>query len=264
MWQPSLDLQLNWRPNVLGLNRRLAVSFLTVNFLGGLDQLLHGSDNLRGWGQFRGQDNTLLYVRGFDPATSAYRYEVNERFGATRNGANGITVPFQLGFQARYTLGPDRMREMINGMIRGGGGRGGPGGAGGPEGAAPNAGGGPPGLGGLAFNAPNAVMQLKDSLQLTEAQLAALKPLADSAAARGAALGREIQELMRSAGANPDMGAIFGRMGPRLDAFRKESEETVKRMEAILTPEQWARVPNRVKNPPRFPGGGQGRRPGGA
>ena len=124
VWQPSLDFQLNWRPNVWGLNRRLAISVVTVNTLGGLDELLHGSNNLRGWGQFRGQDNTLLYVRGFDAAAQTYRYEVNERFGAARNGANGIRVPFQLGINARYTLGPDRMRDMIQGM-RGGGGGGG-------------------------------------------------------------------------------------------------------------------------------------------
>ena len=121
-WQPSLDLQFNWRPNFLGLNRRLAISVLTVNALGGLDQLMHGSDNLRGWGQFRGTDNTLLYVRGFDPVAKAYTYEVNERFGANRAGQNGITVPFQLGVQARYTVGPDRFRDMIRGMIGGGGG----------------------------------------------------------------------------------------------------------------------------------------------
>jgi hypothetical protein len=270
IWQPSLDLQLNWRPNLLGLNRRLAVSFLTVNFLGGLDQLVHGSNNLRGWGQFRGQDNTLLYVRGFDPVTNAYKYEVNERFGATRNGANGITVPFQIGVQARYTLGPDRMREMINGMIRGGGGGRGAGFGGfgggadaGAAGAAGNAAGAGM-LAGLNFNPVNAVLQLKDSLQLTDAQVAALKPLSDSLAATSAALGKEFQETMRNAGANPDMGALMGRMTGRFEQIRKDNEAAVKRIEAVLTPQQWAKVPPRVKNPARFPGqGGAQRRPGG-
>src|SRR6266576_2774922 len=49
-WQPSLDLQLNWRPAWLGLDRRLTLSLVTVNLLGGLDEWLHGTANLRGWG----------------------------------------------------------------------------------------------------------------------------------------------------------------------------------------------------------------------
>jgi hypothetical protein len=262
MWQPSLDLQFNWRPSLLGLNRRLAVSVLTVNFLGGVDQLLHGSNNLRGWGQFRGQDNTLLYVRGFDAASNSYRYEVNERFGATRNGANGITVPFQIGIQARYTLGPDRMREMIAGMIRGGGGGGRPGqfGGGGAGAAARANPAGGPGAFGANFNPANAVLQLKDSLGLTEDQVARLKPLADSTAVRNAALGAEFQKMMRDAGANPDMGAVMGRMQPRLQQVQRENEAVLKSIEAILTPEQWAKVPPRVRNAGRFPGQGQGQR----
>ena len=269
-WQPSLDMQLNWRPNLLGLNRRLAVSFLTVNFLGGLDQLMHGSGNLRGWGQFRGQDNTLYYVRGFDASTKSYVYEVNERFGATRNGANGITVPFQLGIQARYTLGPDRMREMINGMIRGGGG-GGAGGRGfgqfgaGAGDSAGRAAGGAGGFGGMNFNAASGVIQLKDSLALTAEQLARLQPIAESVAQRNSALGAEVQKMIRDAGANPDMGAIMGRMQPRLQQMQKDNETTMKEIEAVLTPEQWAKVPARLKNGGRFPGqGGQPRRPPGA
>ncbi|MBL8981642.1 MAG: carboxypeptidase regulatory-like domain-containing protein [Gemmatimonadetes bacterium] len=260
IWQPSLDLQANWRPNFLGLNRRLAVSFMTVNFLGGLDQWLHGSDNLRGWGQFRGQDNTLLYVRGFDASSNRYLYEVNERFGATRNGANGITVPFQIGVQARYTLGPDRMREMINGMIRGGGGGGGRGAGG--EGGGAAGGLNFPGAAILNQNAANAILQLKDSLQLTEAQVAAIQPIADSVSTRHAAIGREVQETIRSAGANPDMAAIMSRVTTRLEGVRAESEAVVKQLQGILTPEQWAKVPERIKNPPRGPGQGQQRRRG--
>jgi hypothetical protein len=260
-WQPSLDLQLNWRPNMFGLNRRLALSFSTVNFVGGLDRLLHGENNLRGWGQFRGQDNTLLYVRGFDATTNSYRYEVNERFGATRNGANGITVPFQIGFQARYTLGPDRMREMINGMIRGGGGPGGPGGFGGRGGFAagapgqPAPGGGPGGgpAFGMNFNPVAQVIQLKDSLGLSEAQVAQLQPLADSVQARNTALGAEVQKAMRDAGANPDMGAVMRTMQPRLEQMRRDNEATLQKIQAVLSAEQWAKVPDRVKNAGRGP-----------
>src|SRR3989454_10830096 len=80
-WQPSLDLQLNWRPAWFGLDRRLTMSLLTVNLLGGLDEWLHGGAHLHGWGYATAPDPVLLYARGFDPATNRFRYEVNGRFG---------------------------------------------------------------------------------------------------------------------------------------------------------------------------------------
>ncbi len=267
VWQPSLDFQLNWRPNVFGLNRRLSMSFMTVNFVGGLDRLLHGENGLHGWGQFRGQDNTLLYVRGFDAASNRYTYEVNERFGASRNGANAISVPFQIGFQARYTLGPDRMRDMLDGMIRGRGGQGGFGGgrpfvagaAGQPVAGGPGGGGA-----GMNFNPVAQIIQLKDSLSLTEAQIATLQPLSDSITARNTALGAEIQKAMRDAGANPDMGAVMRTMQPKLAQMRQENEAWLKQVEATLTAEQWAKVPDRIKNAGRGTRqGAQQRRPPG-
>jgi len=39
--------------------------------------------SLRGWGQSLFPDQTLLYVRGFDPVSKVYKYEVNPRFGST-------------------------------------------------------------------------------------------------------------------------------------------------------------------------------------
>ncbi|MEO6446109.1 MAG: carboxypeptidase regulatory-like domain-containing protein [Gemmatimonadaceae bacterium] len=266
-WQPSFDLQLNWRPNFMGLNRRLAVSVLTVNTLGGLDQLLHGSDNLRGWGQFRSSDNTLLYVRGFDANTNAYKYEVNERFGANRAGQNGISIPFQLGVQARYTLGPDRFRDMIRGMIsgEGGGNHGGPQGPRGQQfgGGGPGGQGGPGGgggfAGGLNVNPVASVIALKDSIELTAEQLAKLQPMSDSVAKHNAVLIAEFQKLTKDAGANPDMGALFSKIRPKMEQAQKDRVVLMKSVEEILTPEQWEKVPERIRNPQQ--GGGGQRRP---
>src|SRR5439155_516544 len=71
-WQASLDLQVNWRPEWFGLDRRLTMSLLTVNLLGGLDEWLHGRAQLRGWGYAPAPDPVLLYVRGFDPTTNQF------------------------------------------------------------------------------------------------------------------------------------------------------------------------------------------------
>lgn len=263
-WRPSLELQVNWRPNFLGLERRLALSFSTVNFLGGLDQLLHGENGLHGWGQYRGQENTLLYVRGFDQVNNRYIYEVNERFGATRNGANGISVPFQIGLQARYTLGPDRRRQMVEGMIRsrrggGGGGRGGSGGNNMPAAGQSEGAGAASRF--TAFNPVARILELRDSLKLTNDQVAQLQPLADSVAKRNTELGAEVQRSMRDAGANPDMGAITRAMQPKLEELRRENEEILKRIQTILTPAQWEQLPQSLRNggrgPMRRPGPGQ-------
>src|SRR5204862_7629262 len=107
-WQPALDLQLSWRPAWFGLDRRLTLSVLTVNLLGGLDQWLHGTANLHGWGYTSTPDPVLLYVRAFDPATARFHYAVNGRFGASSSMNGGVTVPFQIGLQGRLTLGPSR------------------------------------------------------------------------------------------------------------------------------------------------------------
>src|SRR5207253_196282 len=61
-WQASLDLQVNWRPEWFGLDRRLTMSLLTVNLLGGLDEWLHGRAQLRGWGYAPAPDPVLQYV----------------------------------------------------------------------------------------------------------------------------------------------------------------------------------------------------------
>ncbi|HEV2751558.1 MAG TPA: hypothetical protein VGV12_13630 [Gemmatimonadales bacterium] len=107
-WQPSFDLQLNWRPQWFGSERRLTLSILTVNLLGGIDAWMHGADQLRGWGYASAPDRVLLYVQGFDRATLSYRYGVNGRFGSATTTGNGVIVPFQVGFQGRVAIGPRR------------------------------------------------------------------------------------------------------------------------------------------------------------
>ena len=104
-WQPSLDLQINWHPAWFGADRRLTVSLLTVNLLGGLDEWWHGAAHRLGWGYATSPDAVLLYVRGFDPATRAFRYTVNGRFGSVASAGGGVIVPFQIALQGRLTLG---------------------------------------------------------------------------------------------------------------------------------------------------------------
>ena len=91
------------------------ISVSAINPLAGLDQLLHGSDNLKGWGQPNRADPTLLYVSGFDPINKRFIYTVNDRFGDNPASRAAIRTPFQLALQARLQVGPDRQRELLEG-----------------------------------------------------------------------------------------------------------------------------------------------------
>jgi hypothetical protein len=93
--------------------QRASVDFSLSNPLGAADLALHGSGNLRGWGQSASPDPALLYVRGFDAATERYRYEVNQRFGATRPQFLTLRAPVTLTVQMRVDLGPTRERQSL-------------------------------------------------------------------------------------------------------------------------------------------------------
>jgi hypothetical protein len=75
--------------------------------------MLNGAGNLKGWGQNPFPDQSLLYVRGFDPATQRYRYEVNQRFGATRPQFLTLRSPVMLTASIRIDLGPTRERQTL-------------------------------------------------------------------------------------------------------------------------------------------------------
>jgi hypothetical protein len=274
-WEGSLEFQINYRPSFLRLNHRLMLSLTTINFLGGLDRLFHASDNLKGWGMRAQPDSRLLYITGFDPDERAFQYAVNERFGASDPQRTAFQQPFQIGIQARLSLGPDRARDALLGMRGAGGGRTGMGGGvrggmGRPPGAAGGFRGGITGeaflenFRGLLVNPAEYVLELVDSLALTHDQIDRLAFLRDSLNvvndSIGAALQSEIEELGTGGAADPR--ALMQVIRPRM----QEAQENVQRGLAVvreaLTEEQWQRLPERVRNLGRRRGPG-GRRPPG-
>ena len=76
-WTSNANLSISLNPMKVRMPQRATLSFSVSNPLGAADLLLHGENNLKGWGQFTFVDPTLLYVRGFDSTTKRYRYEVN-------------------------------------------------------------------------------------------------------------------------------------------------------------------------------------------
>lgn len=114
-WSTALNLRLSF-PNRIPLwaGRWADIGVNLANPLGGLDQLLHGADNLRGWGTNASPDRTLYYVRGFDPATRSFTYEVNPRFGSTRASQNTIRAPFRLTVDLSLYLGRPYQLLMLD------------------------------------------------------------------------------------------------------------------------------------------------------
>jgi hypothetical protein len=267
-WSYTLDFRANLRPELpRGLGRRLTISVDAVNSLAGVDRLLHGADGLRGWGQNNRPDAVLLYPRGFDAGSQRFVYEVNERFGTPRQGNLALRNPFQLQVQGQFAVG--RVPQGFGGMMMGtGGGRGGRGGGwtGATGGGAPQAGGqgeGGPVAGMLARAFPNPadrILELRDTLGLTEEQVERLQVVADTLRERQEALRAAVQEQVGGRG-QADPMEMFRRLQPRLAEARGHSEQALRDAEAILTPEQWARVPAEIRNPPRreFRGVGGGR-----
>ena len=235
-WSQGLDFQANLRP-WLGesLGRRLMISIAAINPLAGLDQLLHGSDNLRGWGQPFRADPTLLYVKGFDPNTKEYAYQVNERFGDNPASRTAIRVPFQLALTARLQVGPDRQRAMMEGMLR-----------------ALNGGGSTLDVKAIISRvAPNPVqgiVDLKDSLKLTPKQLLALGLIADSLNTKNDTLAASLQrEVDKTKGG--DLMTLFPILRPKLQEARNNYLAAIKSAQAVLTPDQWKQVPEELRNP---------------
>ena len=248
-WYTSLDLQLNFRPQ-LGptIGRRVQVQVGLVNPLTGLDQLVHGADHLRGWGQPTTVDNTLLYVKGFDPTTNRFRYTVNERFGSNAIARSALRNPFQVSLTARLQVGVDRQRAMLEGLLKRG------------TGTANRP----------AFDikamarrlAPNPVaplMDLKDIMKLTPEQIARIKAIGDSLDAKTNELTTRLEaEMQKQVKAGGDMQTLFPKLQPMLQEARNNYVAATQSLQKLLTPAQWAEVPESVKNPTLRPNAGQG------
>ncbi len=112
-WIMGGNLNINFNSIMVGLPQRANLTLQIQNPLGGLDRLLNGQDGLQGWGQNPIADDQLLFVRGFNPLTKQYSYEVNERFGNTRPQQNAQRSPVSVTAVLRFDVGPTRERQQI-------------------------------------------------------------------------------------------------------------------------------------------------------
>ncbi len=111
-WTESLNMQ--WRPPLpRGWGRRVQANVYLENVLGGLDQLFHGSSDLRGWGTTATPDPVLLIPRGFDTTAKRFRYDVNPRFADTRPSRTTIRNPFRVMIDFSVDLAVDYPLQQL-------------------------------------------------------------------------------------------------------------------------------------------------------
>ena len=112
-WIANAGLIVKFNPQKIGLPKRATVTLQLQNPLALADLALHGSNDLRGWGQSIPPDQNLLFVRGFDPATREFKYDVNQRFGSTRpQQSSNYALPF-VSIGLNVDIGMPRERQLL-------------------------------------------------------------------------------------------------------------------------------------------------------
>ena len=105
-WTQSLNVQ--WRPPMpRRWGGRVRPTLYLQNVLAGVDQALHGSESLRGWGSQAAPDPVLLIPKGFEAGSSRFRYDVNPRFGQTRGSRSIGRDPFRIVLDFSINLSTD-------------------------------------------------------------------------------------------------------------------------------------------------------------
>jgi hypothetical protein len=118
-WTASLNAAvIMGREPVPFLPRGMEIVFGFVNPLGGIDQLLHGANGLRGWGTSSSPDPVLFTVMGFEARTNQFRYATNPRFGNTSPSSTISRAPFRLTIDVSMDLAPPRTGQQLDRWLR--------------------------------------------------------------------------------------------------------------------------------------------------
>ena len=116
-WTSNANLTISFNPVKVRMPQRANLSFQIANPLAAADVLMHGESHLHGWGQQFVPTSQLFFVRGFDPANNQFKYEVNQRFGATALAQSAIRAPVTLTAMLRVDVGPPRERQDLTQLL---------------------------------------------------------------------------------------------------------------------------------------------------
>ena len=111
-WTQSLNMQ--YRPTMpRQWGGRVTPSIYFQNILAGVDQLVHGSGRMRGWGSSTSPDPVLFFPRGFDASSPRFRYDVNPRFADTRPNRTLLREPFRIIIDFALDLSTDSYLQQL-------------------------------------------------------------------------------------------------------------------------------------------------------
>ncbi len=118
-WWATMSASLFLRPRG-GIEQpsRFQAWVTVQNILGGLDQAIHGSDDLRGWGLAPRPDAVLYRMRGFDPVGLHPIYEVNPRFATFSPATTTMRSPMRATLVIKLDLGVPRAEQELEQNLR--------------------------------------------------------------------------------------------------------------------------------------------------
>ncbi len=236
VWTQTAFLSVSFNPLKLRLPQRATLSFQVNNPLGAADLLLHGGQNLRGWGQPATPDAALLYVRGFDAATQRFRYEVNQRFGATRPAFTTLRAPVTVTALMRFDFGAARERQVLTQQLDRG--RRSPG----QRLAAPslNA---MYGSGNVTINPLAQILRQQDSLQLTSVQADSIATMNRRYTIRQSAIWAPVVTQFAALDDRYDQDIAYHRYQKAREATIDLLRSMAPAIRGLLTPEQRRKLP---------------------
>ncbi len=232
-WSSTASLNITLDRARFRMPQRASVNFSLSNPLGAADLALNGSGRLRGWGQSAFPDQSLLYVRGFDAATKQYKYEVNQRFGATRPQFLTLRSPVSLTMSVRVDLAPMREQQMLqqqsaNGRV--------------PEFAFRS-------IGANSISNPmSTILRSQDSLRLTSVQADSIASMNRRYTYRNDSLwtpvARRLFELQSKPGAKEGYDRFLAARHAQVDMLI----DVARAIRDLLTPEQLRKLPAYITN----------------
>jgi hypothetical protein len=239
-WTATAAATLTLNPEKLGWDNRTTLALNISNPIAGVDELLHGSSKMHGWGQPAFPDATLLRVRGYDPSANAFRYEVNPRFGDTRFASSSIRLPFVVTLEARVRLGGDVDHQGLANIIMPGRTR---------RGEKRNAQQIRQLLLQSVFNPLQGILQVKDSLSiLSQQQIDQLTLLQRRLVAKQDSIWAPVVAYLAPLPANLNLDEAVERVRPARQAAFDAMIEAMRAVTEIFTPEQIADFPPALRS----------------
>ena len=237
-WNTQASLSFRFNPQKIGLPQRASVNFSINNPLGLADLVVHGQ-NIRGWGQNIAPDQSLLFVRGFDPATRRYKYEVNQRFGSTLPTQSTTRVLPLVSLRVQLDIGVPRERQVLTQRLDMGRGRPGT------KSTAPLL----KSLGSSTIPNPMAlILQQPDSLKLTRKQADSLSALSRAFTQKADALWTPVAKYLESLPEGYDKSGAYERYVVARQQTVDFLMTLVPDVKRVLTKAQKRRLPLQILN----------------